>query len=89
MGMTPSPGLAWRITLDPDRISSVWWDEAKARFDAPPALQPMLDTFAIEELYVTPAEGAAILAWAATLADWDESRPPLLIERRDGGENPR
>lgn len=78
-----APGSAWRITPNPDRIASVWWDEAKARFDAPPALRPMLDPFATEELYVNPDEGAAILAWAATLADWDEARPALLIEKRD------
>ncbi len=83
MGMTPSAS-AWRIALNPERVASIWWDAAKARFDAPPALRPMLDPFAAEELYVTAEEGAAILAWAARLPDWDESRPPLLIEQRGG-----
>jgi hypothetical protein len=81
MGMTPTD-MAWRITLNPERISSLWWDAAKTRIDAPAALQPMLAPFAAEELLVSAADGAAILAWAATLPGWDEGRPPLIIERR-------
>ncbi len=80
MGMTPPLAQSWRIKINPERVSSVWWDFARARFDAPAALAPMLEPLGIEELYVAAEEGAAIRAWAATVPDWDETRPPLLIE---------
>jgi hypothetical protein len=85
MGTTP-PAPSWRITLNPERMASIWWDAAKTRFDAPPALKPMLDPFAAVELDVTPEDGAAILAWASRLPDWDEGQPPLLVDKRGGSD---
>lgn len=82
--MTSLLAPTWRIKINPERISSVWWDFARARFDAPAVLAPMLEPLGIEELYVAADEGAAIRAWAATVPDWDEIEPPLLIEKRDG-----
>jgi hypothetical protein len=83
MGMTPPPAQSWRITINPERVSSLWWDFARARFDAPAALAPMLEPLGVEELFVAAEEGAAIRSWAATVPDWDETLPPLLIEQRE------
>lgn len=83
MGMRPPPAPSCRIKINPERVSSVWWDFARARFDAPAALAPMLEPLGLEELFVTAGEGAAIRTWAAAVPDWDETRPPLLIEERD------
>lgn len=83
MGMMSSTAQSWRITINPERVSSVWWDFARARFDVPAALGPMLEPLGVVELFVAAEEGAAILTWAATVPDWDETRPPLLIEMRE------
>ncbi len=69
-----------RVSMNPERSSSLWWDYARARFDAPPALRPMLDLFCAGELYVTRGEAIAIRDWAVTVPDWDDGRPPIIIE---------
>ena len=69
-----------RISLNQERSSSVWWDYARARFDAPAALRPMLEVLGATELLVTRADAAAIRDWAATVLDWDDAQPPIFIE---------
>jgi hypothetical protein len=69
-----------RISIDPERSSSVWWDSARARFDAPAALGPMLEFLGQTELLVAPAEAIAIRDWAATVTGWDDAQPPIVIE---------
>ena len=83
MGMTTSLAPRWRIRVNPERISAEWWDFAKARFDAPAALGSMLEPFGAQELTVEADEAAAIRAWAATVPDWDENQPALLIQECD------
>lgn len=69
-----------RISINPERSSSLWWDCARARFDTPEALQPMLEMLGESELLVSPAEAVAIRDWAATVTGWDDAQPPILIE---------
>ncbi len=72
-----------RISMNPERSSSVWWDYARARFDAPASLRPMLDPFGESELYVTRAQAVAIRDWAAAVPDWDDAQPPIIVEVRN------
>lgn len=69
-----------RVSMNPERSSSLWWDYARARFDAPASLRPMLDLFGESELHVTPADAIAIRDWAVTVLDWDDAQPPIFIE---------
>ncbi len=72
-------GKTCRISVNPERRSSVWWDYARARFDAPTALGPMLVFFGAQEVCVDPGDAIAIRTWAAKVPDWDDAEPPLLI----------
>jgi hypothetical protein len=69
-----------RISINPERSSSLWWDSARARVDAPAALGPMLELLGQSQLLVTPADAKAILEWAATVTGWDAAEPPIIIE---------
>lgn len=69
-----------RVSVNPERSSALWWDFARARFDAPAALRPMLDFFGEGELSVTEAEAIAIREWAVAVPDWDDAQPPIVIE---------
>jgi len=71
----------WRISVNPRKRSAVWWDYARASFDAPSFLRPMLDVFGPTELSVTEKEAEAVRAWAITVIDWDEEEPPILITK--------
>jgi len=71
---------AYRIRKNPDGRHSVWWDYARARWDAPAALAPLLEPLGPEELRLGAADAALIRAWVARLPEWDDAQPPLLIE---------
>ncbi len=73
--------MSWRITINPDRRSSTWWDNARASPHAPQPIVPMLEVFGPEAIEVSDRDAAAIFTWAASLIDWDPSAPQLLIER--------
>ena len=67
--------------MNPDGRHSLWWDYARARWDAPCALVPLLGPLGAEELYVSAANAALIRAWAALVPEWDDAQPAILIEK--------
>ncbi len=73
--------MSWRITINPDRRSSTWWDMARASPHIPQPMVPMLQVFGPQAIEVSDYEAAAIFTWAASLIDWDPSAPQLLIEQ--------
>ena len=77
--MTEPQPKSCRICVNPRRHSSVWWDYARARPDAPLSLAPMLAFFGEQEIAVDATEAEKIRAWAAKVPDWDDEEPPILI----------
>lgn len=73
----PTPDRMCRVSINAERSSALWWDFARARFDAPAALRPF---FGEGELSVTEAEAIAIREWAVAVPDWDDAQPPIVIE---------
>ncbi|HVM81445.1 MAG TPA: hypothetical protein VMU06_20655 [Stellaceae bacterium] len=79
-GQSSSLDRVCRISINPGRSSSLWWDSARARVDAPAALGPMLELLGQSELLVTAAEAKAIREWAGTVTGWNDAEPPIIIE---------
>lgn len=77
--MSTSPEKTCRVSVNPNRRSSIWWDYARARFDAPASLAPLLAFFGAEEVRVDADDVGAIRSWAARVPDWDDEEPPILI----------
>lgn len=82
--MSARPGRSWKIAPHPGRLSSDWWDHARASPAAPAAMAPLLDPMPCAEIRVDEAAAAAIMRWAAAIPGWDDDgaeRPrPLIIE---------
>lgn len=79
MGMNNAPQEMWRISVNPVHRSSVWWDYARARYDAPESMGPMLEFFGVQTICVGAEDAAAIRVWAARVPEWDDEEPPILI----------
>lgn len=79
MGLMTSARKICRISVNPERRHALWWDDARARFDAPTSLSPLLAFFGEEEISVDASEAEKIRAWAESLPDWDTDRPPIFI----------
>ena len=79
MGMSNGSQETWRISVNPAHRSSVWWDYARARYDAPESLAPLLEFFGAQAICVDAADAAAIRVWATQVPEWDDEEPPILI----------
>lgn len=77
--MSTSPEKTYRVSVNPDHRSSTWWDYARARFDAPASLAPLLAVFGADEVRVDTDDAVVIRRWAARVPGWDDEEPPILI----------
>jgi hypothetical protein len=81
--MTELSSHSCRILANPEHLASTWWDYARANYQAPAVIRPMLEILGPLEIHVSAADGNAVQDWARAIPDWDDTAPPLLFDWLD------